>query len=653
MNLAEYRAFQTSFLEVADEGRKLAERAGFVALIHAFDALELRIREERFYLTVLGEIKRGKSSLINAFLGADILPKAATICTAALCIIGYGETPRVTVRYRDGTEVQSAPDELKMIVTRKNQNISTIERVEIEHPLPLLRDGVIIIDTPGVNDTDAFRRRVTEEFIPRSDGVIFVLNAGQPLSDSEARFLADEVLARHIKKVWFVVNGIDRLANDAERSEAIAYCEKHLRKLVPEARLYPLSAKEARRAQDAGDDAAVERSGVPVFLAVLEKELIESRRRSLFDVPLGSMAGILDDIGRGFSWTGNFLNRDAERLADQARIIVENAAKQRLAAEKLLARFRGEIEAAIHEISVQVPFPTVAGLGTAVERILFSDLDDIKKQAELEMLLTQRQQLYAAALMESLHDRVVGIAAKIGSELSRLIEGLSVSSSPFPSDVAKERDEVGQQGLTSKRSEHAEHREDSERVDASISEITPKRDEGSKPEKTSKVSGAIIPLAALEMQTDPVAIRGIRGRTLLSGFGRTASLVFLLQGNLPLAALSLAAGFLGRLGSGSASSITKALSERLRENAGHIQEKFIKNREFFAKEYERSLAAPFERISQLLNEVTQQASHPPAASELEQRRLDLNSGNQTLEILRKKCLDLASHQTANLSPPEK
>ncbi|MBF0500440.1 MAG: dynamin family protein [Candidatus Riflebacteria bacterium] len=587
MNLSEYRAFQEAFIALIVDGRELSSEAGFVALTQGFNELETRIREERFYLACLGEIKRGKSSLINSFLGADILPKAATICTAALCVIGYGETPRIVVRYRDGTVIECPPEELKNIVTRKNTQIATIDRVEIEYPLPLLRDGVIIIDTPGVNDTDAFRRRVTEEFIPRSDGVIFVLNAGQPLSDSEARFLTDEVLARNIRKVWFVVNGIDRLATDEERREAIAYCERHLKKLVPEVRLFPLSAREARRGQEAGDQAAVVRSGVPALLEALERDLIESRREALFDVPLSRITGLFDDIGRGLAWSADFLNRNAERLTDQARVTAADGDRRRLEAEKLLTKFREKIEACIHELAAQTPLPSADGLDAAVEGILDSGLDDIRKQSELEMLLSQRQQLFGATLVEKLHERATILAKEVGVELGHLVEGLDGN------------------------------------IDTGSDCATPAA-------------------VTIEMPTQSHSVKGLQGRTLLSGFGRTASLVFLFQGNLPLAALALAAGFIGRLGPGSAKSITNLLSERLRENSVRVRDEFLKKRGDFASGYQRALAAPFERVFTLLRDLTERAAHPSAAFDIELRKTSLECEKTKLAELRRKARELLS-----------
>lgn len=581
MNLRAFAAFRDEFLELVAGAVEIARRHSFNALVSSGEELAARIREERFYLSVLGEIKRGKSSLINAFLGADVLPKAATICTAALCVIAFGEVPSVTVFRRDGTRETVDPSGLRDLVTRKNTAIAEIDHVEIFWPLELLREGVVLIDTPGVNDTDEFRRRVTEEFIPRSDGVLFVLNAGQPLSESERRFLADEVLAKHIRKVWFVVNGIDRVANDQERDDAIAFCRKHLAELVPEVRLQAVSSKNARAAQNAGDAAGIDASGIPTLTKALEEDLVTSRRKHLFDVPIGRLEALFGDIERGLGWAREFLERDRERREASVKTMLEDLENRRKKAERLLEQFRTGIEATIFEIGNSAGSPSFDGLLHSVKAILALGIDDTAKHSELVNLVLQRRQLFADGLMEQVQTSVRRLAEEIDGQLREILAGLEAPSTaglPHPAAVS----------LT------------------------------------------------LAMNGAPRI--GIEARTVLSGLGRTAALFFLVQGNLPLAALSLVADLLGRMGPDSADKIVGKLEERLREEGRHVRDELIRRRHELSEVWQKELGRPFSRVFDLLSDLGKRASIPACDDEAQGRKADLFASETAVQEFRKRLL---------------
>lgn len=136
--------------------------------------LNIRYSEGRFHLAVLGQFKRGKSTLLNALAGEPILPVGVVPLTAAPTFIQYGETPKVSVKYQDGRKADEFTGAsttersayLARFVTEKGnpQNRVGVAEVEVFLPAPILAGGVVLIDTPGIGSTSfsRFSTRIKE-----------------------------------------------------------------------------------------------------------------------------------------------------------------------------------------------------------------------------------------------------------------------------------------------------------------------------------------------------------------------------------------------------------------------------------------------------------------------------------------------------------
>lgn len=181
--------------------------------------------DELFLIVVAGEFNAGKSALINALLGQKVLAEGATPTTSRVTLVKWGE--------------QVAEE-----VVDENFALYTC-------PLPLLKE-LNIVDTPGTNAVIRHHERLTDEFIPRSDLVLFVTSADHPLTESERQFL--ERILTWGKKVVFVLNKVDIFDNEAALEEVGAFIRQHTAKIFSAPPpLYPVSAKLAQRAQAAAD----------------------------------------------------------------------------------------------------------------------------------------------------------------------------------------------------------------------------------------------------------------------------------------------------------------------------------------------------------------------------------------------------------------
>ena len=224
-----------------------------------------KVLEEKFNLVVVGQFKRGKSTLINALLGEDILPTAVVPLTSIVTIIHYAPEEKITVHFIRGTEEIIPRGGLPDYITEKlnPQNAKKVESVEIELPSSFLKGGVQLVDTPGVGSIYSHNTDTSYRFLPKSDATIFLLTADQPLSISEVEFLRN--VREHAAKVFFVLNKVDLLSEN-ERKEAIAFIVDSLPKELPfpqeEIRLFPVSARTGLRGKVSKDETLYHQSKI-------------------------------------------------------------------------------------------------------------------------------------------------------------------------------------------------------------------------------------------------------------------------------------------------------------------------------------------------------------------------------------------------------
>src|SRR5689334_25108724 len=222
---------------------ELADGVGMVTLARDIRTTRIpKLESERFRLVVRGELNRGKSTFVNALLGSDILPTGITPTTASINHVVWAQQPTSRVVLTTGESRQLDPGQLKEWVTVAGGHASEVAYVELGFPSDLLQNNVVLVDTPGVNDLNDQRAEVTYGYVPRADAVVFLLDAGQALRDSEREFLRSRVLENARDRLIFVLGKMDLLNSD-ERTAVVAYVREGLAKMMPEPVVFPLSAK--------------------------------------------------------------------------------------------------------------------------------------------------------------------------------------------------------------------------------------------------------------------------------------------------------------------------------------------------------------------------------------------------------------------------
>jgi GTP-binding protein EngB required for normal cell division len=207
--------------------------------------LRQKLLEESFSFVVAGQFKRGKSSLINALLGAPILPTGVVPLTSIVTILRNGSNARVRIHFKDGNDIEVAPEALPSYVTERGnpRNEKRIDHVVVSYPSSWLSDGVLLIDTPGIGSVYEHNSDVARAYLPRADAVLFVISADQPLSRAELDFLS--ATREHADKIICVLNKSDYL-NPSELPEAVAFTREVIGRTIGDSvPLFAISAKVA------------------------------------------------------------------------------------------------------------------------------------------------------------------------------------------------------------------------------------------------------------------------------------------------------------------------------------------------------------------------------------------------------------------------
>src|SRR5215510_1258050 len=210
---------QAQFLR--DEKESLAQVQLALAKLdlprEAMDSLQKAILQldELFLIVIAGEFNAGKSALINSLLGQRVLAEGTTPTTSRVTLVKWGETP-----------TEQIVDEGFTVYV---------------YPLSLLKE-LNIVDTPGTNAIIRHHERLTDEFVPRSDLVLFVTSADHPLTESERQFL-ERILAWG-KKIVFALNKADIIESEAALQEVRSFVLKHATTVLGDTpEFFPVSAR--------------------------------------------------------------------------------------------------------------------------------------------------------------------------------------------------------------------------------------------------------------------------------------------------------------------------------------------------------------------------------------------------------------------------
>ena len=167
-----------------------------------------------------GEFKRGKSSLINAIIGDEICPTDIGIATAVVTRIMYGQTKKVVRYYGNLLEGENALkkeeiawDDIQKYTVGDVIEIGSTVQMDLYYPSEFLKEGLVVIDTPGIGGLDPRHANLTAMALPYADIAVFITDASEPVTESELKFYEKKVASR-VKSTIVLINKSDILSQD-------------------------------------------------------------------------------------------------------------------------------------------------------------------------------------------------------------------------------------------------------------------------------------------------------------------------------------------------------------------------------------------------------------------------------------------------------
>lgn len=294
--LISFQETKGSILERAAELEAVARKLEKEEMAQSVSAVVRKLDEERFYLAVLGNFKRGKSTFINALLGSPILPTGVVPLTSVVTKLSYDVDDRAVVTYEDGGKRTIELDALEDYITERGNpgNQKSIAEVDVLVNSPLLQRGVILVDTPGIGSTYISNTRATYDFLSKLDAAIIVIGSDPPISEVELDFVRE--VKPNVEGLFFVQNKMDR-ANAKDWNEALLFSKTVLEKdLKMDIKLYPLSSLNALEAKSRNDKEKLLESGLPVLEADLERFIMVEKGQLLLRSASRKLQRIVSDL---------------------------------------------------------------------------------------------------------------------------------------------------------------------------------------------------------------------------------------------------------------------------------------------------------------------------------------------------------------------
>ena len=281
------------------------------------ERLNEKLENMHFQVAVVGEFKRGKTSFINALLRKQILPADVVPATATINRITYGNEPASYIHWNNGRPVEKIEiDQLADYITKLTDSSAmqarNIKEAVVRYPCRFCENNVDLIDTPGMNDDDAMNN-VTIRQLSDIDLAIVTLDPNTPVSNTEARFIAQLVESDQICQIVFVVSRMDTVF-EAHRERLLKLIDERLQNLVRAALLetydekdlvmekyaglftepiiFPVSNTQALYAYEMGDQQALENSGFQRLNEELLPLIIRTQHSAAIMTPLNAIVRI-------------------------------------------------------------------------------------------------------------------------------------------------------------------------------------------------------------------------------------------------------------------------------------------------------------------------------------------------------------------------
>lgn len=418
------------------------------ALAEEYKRLEMGI----FRLVVMGEIKKGKSSFINALLSEpDLLPIASDIATSTVYKLLYGPKKTFKVFFKPDLDTGARREPLEISAEGLTEwgtesgnpdNKKGVDFIGVQLPNELLKQGLVIVDTPGVGGLYRKHRDITLRYAPNADAVLFVLDSVESvISRDEIDFLKD-LVKNSTKRIFFVQTKTDAASEDdwkawKDRNQSILAAEVGLP--VERQVYFPVSAKVKVHADKRESGRHLRKSGYLDVLNYLNRALIPAKETALASDFAMRLVFSLDQYRCTQLQSARVLKEESKEKLEEIQQTL-GSKKQELT-EWSGTRFRQEMQI-FSERLADLKRHSVANLREELDpngAIVSTLVDLVTNNPNFTAkAICEQFDVIQQDLVTRIADRVKKGQASFNAEFERLVEGMMDSlSASMPSTLTK------------------------------------------------------------------------------------------------------------------------------------------------------------------------------------------------------------------------
>jgi predicted GTPase len=273
LNIDENSTFQKQKKELDELIQELKNINESKDFIEELEKVQEYLANQKFSIGITGVMNAGKSTMLNALMGEEILGSAVVPETANLTIVKYG-TPKAKVFYWNKAEwkkIQNSAQELTSIkefveetknafkdelqnyileksytkvvdvnelasytsAGKSDKKCNLVKYVELKSQLEFLKDGIEIVDTPGLDDPVLQREEITKEYISQCDFMMHLMNVSQSATLKDVEFIIDALLYQNVTNLLIVITRADTVSK-SELEEAINYTRASIKAQLKE-----------------------------------------------------------------------------------------------------------------------------------------------------------------------------------------------------------------------------------------------------------------------------------------------------------------------------------------------------------------------------------------------------------------------------------
>ncbi len=325
-----------------------------------------RLEDPLTYLLVVGEFKQGKSSLINALLNASVCPVDDDIATSAPTAVRFAVPSTAAVLYRppEGADDTVEPEREEIPVDRVQEfvteaanpeNQRRVHSVEIGISRPLLSEGLVLVDTPGVGGLGSAHAAITVGALPMADALVFVSDASQEYSGPELQFL--ETARSFCPNIVCVLTKTDFYP---EWRKILDLNRAHLDDAGITAEILPLSSTLRLQALEADDRELDDESGFPVLVDYVKRKVIGAAEQLAVNAAVNDALAVVHQLNAQFRTEKSALDEpeqagalvaDLETAKERAERLRSQAAKWQVTLADGIADLNADVD---HDLRTRV-----------------------------------------------------------------------------------------------------------------------------------------------------------------------------------------------------------------------------------------------------------------------------------------------------------